>query len=207
MRLWTRPSSPPDPPANLTTIARRFEATPGDRVLIGGVGERWMGDASFGLLAADRLASLPSSSGVQVADLGYSALFVAQDLPAATRAYCRLILVAGVARGRALGTLRRYRWHPAPATSTEIEERIREAGAGAVSLDHLLSIGHHFGVLPPEVVVFELEPVTMTGEALSAQGAAVLEGLVEVLHREAQRGLALASTSGPNGAARNGAPS
>ena len=50
------------------------------RVLIGGVGYRWMRDASFGLVASDALAREQWPDGVEVADLGYGALYVALDL-------------------------------------------------------------------------------------------------------------------------------
>lgn len=155
----------------------------GERVLVGGVGYRWMGDASFGPVVADRLAELPRAPGVEVDDLGYGAHFVAQDLEAADPPYGRLVLVAGVERGRAPGTLQRTLWRPAPCAAEEIQERMREAGAGVVDLDHLLVIGHHFAALPPEVVLFELEPATLAGEHLSPQAAAALPGLLEVLAR------------------------
>lgn len=162
------------------TSGRAREAA-GERVLVGGVGYRWMGDASFGPVVADRLAELPRAPGVDVEDLGYGAHFVVQDLEAAEPPYDRLVLVAGVQRGRAPGTLRRTPWRPAPCAAEEVQERMREAGAGVVDLDHLLAIGHHFAALPPEVVLYELEPVTLQGELLSPRAAAALGELLPVL--------------------------
>jgi Ni,Fe-hydrogenase maturation factor len=49
------------------------------RTLIGGVGYRWQRDASFGLAVVDELARLDRPAGVEVADLGYAAIYVAQD--------------------------------------------------------------------------------------------------------------------------------
>lgn len=153
-------------------------AAAGERVLVGGVGYRWMGDASFGPVVCDRLAELPRAPGVDAADLGYGALYVVQDLADARPPYDRLVLVAGIPRGRPPGTLERRRWRPAPCAVDEVQERVREAGAGVVDLDHLLVVGQHFGALPPEVVLYELEPVTLEGERLSAEAEALVPELL-----------------------------
>ena len=82
------------------------------RVLVGGVGYRRMGDASFGLVVTDELATRPWPPGVTVADLGYGALLVVQDLAAADPPYERLVLLAGVPRGRRPGIAgEKKRWH------------------------------------------------------------------------------------------------
>jgi hydrogenase maturation protease len=150
------------------------------RVLIGGVGYRWQRDASFGLVVSDALAALGSSPGVEVADLGYGALYVTQDLADARPPYTRLVLVAGVTRGRPPGTLQAKRWSPTPIDPEALQARIREAGAGVVDLDHLLLIANYFGALPPDVTTLELEPVDVSGgEELSADAAALLPRAME----------------------------
>jgi hydrogenase maturation protease len=130
-------------------------------VLIGGVGHRWQRDASFGVVASDTFAARHWPEGVTIADLGYGALSVAQDIADAVPKYDRLVLVAAMPRDRERGRLYSY-WQdrPLPADD-EIQERVREAGAGVVDLDHLLVIAHRLGALPPEVFVVELEPVGM----------------------------------------------
>jgi hydrogenase maturation protease len=156
------------------------------RVLIGGVGYRWQGDTSFGLVATDELARLAWPTGVEVADLGYGALYVMQDLADARPPYERLILLAAVPRGRTPGEIYRYRWEGALPDADEIQERVREAGAGVIDLDHLLVIAQHFGALPGEVVVVELEPVDAAGrDGLSPAAAALLPGVAELVRREA----------------------
>jgi hypothetical protein len=61
-----------------------------------------------------------------------------------------------------------------------IQERVREAGAGIVELDHLLVVADYFGALPKDVLIIELEHSGPTpGEALSAEAAALLPALVE----------------------------
>ena len=154
------------------------------RTLIGGVGYRWLGDASFGLLASDRLAEMAWPAGIRVEDLGYGALYAAQDIAAA--APDRLILLAGHERGREPGRLYRYRWQPAACDEEELQARIREAGAGVIDLDHLLLIGNYFKQLPPSVLLFEVEPLqTDDGEALSQPVAALVPAVVRMVREEA----------------------
>lgn len=154
-------------------------------VLVGGVGYRWAGDASFGLEASDRLARRSWPAGVTVEDLGYGALYVAQDLADADPPLARLILLAGVERGRPAGTLERIVWHPRPLDPQELQARIFEAGAGVVDVDHLLAIAQHFEALPPEVVLYELEPVCLDGGVeLSPRALERLEELERTVVRE-----------------------
>lgn len=152
------------------------------RTLVGGVGYRFQRDASFGLAVCDALAALAWPAGVEVADLGYGALHVADDLASARPPWERLILVAAAVRDRPWGTVERRRWTPRAVPPDEVQARIREAGSGVVDLDHLLVIAEHFGALPPDVRVWELEPTDLEGgEGLSAvareQLAAVLDGV------------------------------
>src|SRR5919202_7022132 len=140
------------------------------RVLIGGVGYRWMRDASFGLVASDALAQEAWPEGVEVADLGYGALYAALDL--ADARYDRVVLLGGVARGREPGRLYRARWSPRRVDDAELQARIREAGAGVVDLGHLLLIAQHFGGLPPDVRCIELEPVHVEGGVTLSDAAA-----------------------------------
>ena len=158
----------------------------GLRVLIGGVGYRWLRDASFGLVASDELARLEWPPGIEVADLGYGALYVAQDLADAQPPYQRVILLAGVARGRTPGRIYRYQWEGALPDAEEIQARVREAGAGVIDLDHLLVIAQHFGALPDDVVAIEVEPVDATGgDELSPAVADLLPQVIELVRREA----------------------
>lgn len=157
----------------------------GPRVLIGGVGYWWQRDASFGLLAVDALAALGWPPGVRVEKLDYGALFVAQDLLDVSPPYDRLVLIAGVERGREPGRLHLRRWTAAEAAPEEVQARIFEAGAGVVDLDHLLVIARHFDALPEDVVLIEFEPVDAEGgEGLSAVGRQRLPEAVELARRE-----------------------
>ena len=138
------------------------------RVLVGGVGYWWQRDCSFGLVACERLSGLEWPPGVKVAQLDYGAIYVAQDLADASPPYERLVLVAGVERGREPGRVYARRWHGALPDAEEIQARIREAGAGVIDVDHLLVIAEHFRALPRDVLVLELEPVDAgPGDGLS----------------------------------------
>jgi hydrogenase maturation protease len=149
------------------------------RVLIGGVGYRWQGDASFGLVAGDALARLSWPAGVDVMDLGYGALLVTDDLLAAAPPYERLILLGAVARGRRPGLYER-RWDGALPDPDEIQARVREAGAGVVEIEHLLVVAQHFGALPKDVRIIEFEHGGAAArEALSAEAEALLPDLID----------------------------
>ncbi|MDP8924183.1 MAG: hypothetical protein M3O34_15070, partial [Chloroflexota bacterium] len=80
-----------------------MESVLAPRVLIGGVGYRWMRDGSIGLVASDELMRQDWPAHVEVADLGFGAIYVTQDLAHAEPPYARLVLLAGVARGRTPG--------------------------------------------------------------------------------------------------------
>lgn len=158
------------------------------RVLVGGVGYRWMRDGSFGVVISDLLSTLEWPPHVDVTDLGYGAILIAQDLMYAEPRYTRLVLVAAVERGRQPGTLHACRWVGSPVSDEEIHSRIHEAGGGVVELDHLLVVARYFGVLPDDVVVFELEPAdTGTGEELTLNALQRRDEVIELVRREALR--------------------
>lgn len=176
--------------------------TPARRILIGGVGYRWQRDASFGLLAADALAREAWPPSIAVEDLGYGAIFVAEDLAAAKPPWDALILLAAAERGRTPGRVYRYVVLRREAGADEIQARIREAGAGVIDLDHLLVIGARFGALPPHVVVYEAEPLdTAGGEGLSPELERRFERVLAAVREEA-----LEAGSGPTRARHRGTP-
>jgi hydrogenase maturation protease len=156
-----------------------------DRVLVGGVGYRWFGDGSFALLVSDALAGAEWASTVDVLDLGYGALHVAMDLADADPPYDRVVLIGVTERGREPGQVYRFACDPAVPDPQDVQDRMYEAGAGVVDLDHLLVIGRHFGALPDDVVAIELEPHPgTTGDQLSAGAQALLPQAVDLVRRE-----------------------
>jgi hydrogenase maturation protease len=154
-------------------------------VLIGGLGYRWCGDASFGLVAADELARMPWRDGVRVEDLGYGALHVAMDVADADPPYERVILIGATERGRQPGRLYHFRCDAHGHEGEDFQDRMYEAGAGVIDLDHLVVIGRQLGALPDDVVAIELEPDPgTTGDTLSPGAQALLPGLVELIRHE-----------------------
>jgi len=156
-----------------------------ERVLIGGVGYRWFGDASFGLVATDELAQQDWPDGVDVEDLGYGALHVALDLADAEPPYQRVILLGVTQRGREPDRLYRFRCDGTTPEGEEVQARMYEASAGVIDLDHLIVIGRHFGALPDDVLAIELEPHPgTTGDQLSPAAQALLADALELVRRE-----------------------
>jgi hydrogenase maturation protease len=126
------------------------------RVLVGGVGYRFLRDGALGLYITDTLAAR-AGDGIEVEDLGYHPIGFVQNLQERPP-YDRIVLVGAVARGRTPGTLEAYRWSHALPDEREIQERVSEAVTGIISLDNLLIISEAFGALPEDVRVVEAEP-------------------------------------------------
>lgn len=153
--------------------------------LVGGVGYRWHGDGSFGVLATDALAHVALPSSVMVADLGYGAIYAAQDI--AQSGATRVILVAAVERGDPPGTVRRYRYDKELPSPDEILARVREAGAGVIDLDHLLIIAQQMNLLPSDVLVIEVEPADVgTGTELSPMMQSRLRDVIGMIRAEVE---------------------
>jgi hydrogenase maturation protease len=154
-------------------------------VLVGGVGYRWFGDASFGLIATDAVAGSDWPLGVDVLDLGYGALHAALDLADRDPAYQRVVLLAVTERGREPGRLYRFSCEPDVPDLQDVQDRMHEPGAGVLHVDHLLVIGRHFGALPDDVVAIELEPQPgTTGDGLTMGAQALLPEALEMVRRE-----------------------
>ena len=146
-------------------------------MLIGGVGYRNLRDGSIGLHVIERLADR-AGDGVEVEDISYHPVGLSQNLQDRPD-YDRLILVAGVARGRFPGTISAYRWDGVLPDEREIQTRVSEAVTGVISLDNTLVVCGAFGGLPGDVRVVEVEPASEDwGEELSP---AIEERLPEIV--------------------------
>ena len=126
------------------------------RVLVGGVGYRFLRDESVGPWAVDQLA--PRASGdVEVEDLGYHPVGFIHNLEE-RKPYDRLVFISSVRRGDQPGTLRVYRWEGVLPDAERIQERVAEAVTGVISLDGLLIVTQALGPMPDDVRVVEIEP-------------------------------------------------
>jgi hydrogenase maturation protease len=150
------------------------------RVLVGGVGYRFLRDESVGPYMADHL-SRRTRDGVEVEDLGYHSVGLAQNLQERPP-YDRLVFVAAVRRGREPGTLESYRWSGELPSPAEIQGYVGEAAVGMISLDGHLIVCGAFGALPDDVRVVEVEPGEEGwGDGFSPQIEALLDDIEEAV--------------------------
>jgi hydrogenase maturation protease len=130
------------------------------RVLVGGVGYRFLRDGSVGPLLTEQLAEElagQSYDGIEVEDLSYGPVALSMNLRERS-GYERLVLFGAVQRGRDPGTIESYRWHGELPESDRIQERVAEAVTGVISLDNVLIVCGALGGLPDDVRVIEIEP-------------------------------------------------
>ncbi len=161
--------------------------SPALRVLVAGVGYRLLRDLSFGPLLMDRLKSETWPDGVEIEDLSYGPVGVMHNLDSRPP-YDRIVLVAGVRRGRRPGDVVRYRWSRLLPDPEEIQARVAEAVTGVISIDNLLIIATYFDKLPRDVVVIEVEAADEDwGEAFSPEVEGAIPGVVDEIRRSIAR--------------------
>lgn len=161
------------------------------RVLVGGIGYRNLRDHSIGIEVTDCLAGRSWPDGpdeVVVEDLSYNPIAVVQRLEddPPDRRFRLAVLVAGVARGggRRPGAVTAYRWDGALPPPEEIQRAVTEAVTGVIALDNTLVVARHFGALPAQVVVVEVEPeVEEFGDAFSPVVSGVFPTVCELVTR------------------------
>lgn len=166
------------PAASTTTTTTSTDAAV--RVLVGGVGYRFLRDGSLGPYLADRLGE-DAADGVEVEDVSYHPVGLSQNLQERPP-YDRVVLVAAVQRGRAPGTIEAYRWDGALPPAKEIQDRVAEAVTGVISLDNLLVVCGTLGGFPEDVRVVEVEPADEDwGEDFSPEIERRLPEIVEAV--------------------------
>ena len=126
------------------------------RVVVCGVGYRYLRDNALGVWVTDTLAPR-AANGIEFEDLGYHPVGFVQNLEDRPT-YDRIVLVGAIKRGREPGTVRTYRCDHALTTPKEIQERVSESVTGVISLDNLLVVTEAFGAFPEDVWVVEVEP-------------------------------------------------
>jgi hydrogenase maturation protease len=136
------------------------------RVLVCGVGYRFLRDNALGVYITDTLAP-EASNGVEFEDLGYHPVGFTQNL-AERPTYDRIVFVGAVNRGREPGTVTTYRYDHVLPDVKEINERVGDSVTGSISLDNLIVVSEAFKALPEDVWVVEIEPGDETwGEGFS----------------------------------------
>lgn len=155
-------------------------------VLVGGVSQLYQGDLDLGRLAAERLATEPLGPGVVVEDLHYGAVAVVQRLQdLEPRA---LVLVGAEARGRTPGTVERRRVHAPTLPTDQVQQSVRDAITGYVTIDLIVEVAEGLGALPARTVAIEVEPTrTEVGEELSPAAVSGLDEALRVVQTEVDR--------------------
>ena len=150
------------------------------RVLVCGVGYRFLRDNALGVWVTDNLGP-QASNGVEFEDLGYHPVGFTQNLNERPP-YDRIVFVGAVERGREPGAVTAYRWDHALPSDTEIQDRVGDSVSGSISLDNLLIVSEAFKALPDDVWVVEVEPVDETwGDGFSPQIEAKLPEITETV--------------------------
>ncbi len=160
-------------------------------ILIAGVGYQFLGDLSFGPKLVERLQGMDWPDWVRVEDFGYGPLAILdwfEESPGKT--FERAILAGAVERGRKPGTLTTYSWIAGTPDPELVQQSVLEAGAGVISLENLLVVAQHFGALPADTSVVELEPLEKGWNTeLSVVGEQRLEQAVEWIRGEVRSGV------------------
>lgn len=145
------------------------------RTLIAGVGYSNLRDCSVGPVLAARLAEREWPPGVEVEDYSFGAIDALHKLRAA--AYQRVYFFGAMDRGDVPGTIRRYRFEAGHDPVT-VQQHVTEAAQAVISLDTTMIVAGHFGALPTETLVFEVEPGdTGYGDGFSPEVQEAIEQL------------------------------
>lgn len=140
------------------------------RALIGGVGYPDLADISVSWRVVEILEREALPAGVEVEDISYNPVAVAQRLQDEPddRRFDLLVVVSAVRRGRPPGDLVAYRWDGVLPPPGEVQLAVTDAVTGIIHLDNTLIVTRQFGALPERVAVIEIEPEREAfGEPLS----------------------------------------
>jgi len=154
------------------------------RALIAGFGRPGMRDLDFGRQVVEYLQQLEWPEGVVVEDLSCSAPLVLHRLQELRPA--KVVLLGAVARDLdPPATLRRYRVDLCPPEPAAVHRSIEESVMGMVDLDHTLAMARHWGGLPVDTVVIEVEPAEASfGLGFSEDLAACLDPILDMVREE-----------------------
>jgi len=150
------------------------------RVLVCGVGYRFLRDNAVGVHITDTLAP-QAHNGIEFEDLGYHPVGFTQNLDERPD-YDRIVFVGAVDRSREPGTVTAYKYDHVLPPADEINERVADSVTGSISLDNLIIVAEAFKALPEDVWVIEIQPADETwGEGFSPEVDAKLEEITETI--------------------------
>ncbi len=129
-------------------------------MLIAGVGHPNLKDLSFGQILLAHLENETWPPIVDLENLSFGAVAVLQWFQDSPGKYDKVLFITGVEReGREPGTVNFYKYDFPLLDDEVVQACVAESVTGIIGLDNLLSILHYFKALPPDVEIFELEPV------------------------------------------------
>lgn len=150
------------------------------RVLVAGVGYRFLRDNALGVYITDTLGP-EATNGVEFEDLGYHPVGFTQNLDERPD-YDRIVFVGAVDRQREPGTITAYRYDHVLPDVAEINERVADSVTGSISLDNLIVVSEAFKALPEDVWVVEVQPADETwGDGFSDVIQAKLPEITETV--------------------------
>ena len=150
-------------------------------VLVGGLGYRNLRDHSAGIAVSDILMERKWPAGVFVEDVSYNPVALVEHLK--EERFDRMVIVAAVERpGRPPGRVTAYLWNGELPSNELIQAAVVDAVTGVIFLDNTLIVTRHFGGLPAETAVVEIQPeVHEFGESFSLPVAGAFETLCELV--------------------------
>jgi hydrogenase maturation protease len=156
------------------------------KILVAGIGNKYMGDDGFGPRVADAVATRELPENVEARDVGLCGITLAPDLSD----YDLVIFADAVNTGGKLGTIYRTR-----IKAEEVEEMKPEGpnpfniSIHEARLEELLSFAKTIGTLPPTIVVVGCEVHdTQLGEEMSQDVATAINSAVNIILDELQQG-------------------
>jgi hydrogenase maturation protease len=154
------------------------------RTLIAGYGAPGRRDLNFGERFARLAETLDWPEGVVVEDLSCSAHLVLHRLQELRPA--KVVVVGAVSRGvDPPGTVRRRVVDLPVSNPGDVHTSLTESIGGHVGLDKVLAVVRHFGGLPVDTVVLEVEAAdTSFGLGFSEELAAAVDPLLDAVRRE-----------------------
>jgi len=156
------------------------------RVLIAGLGNKYMGDDSFGPRVIEALMAKNLPEGVEARDVGLCGSTLAPDLGD----YELVIFIDAVKKGGKPGTIYRTEIKAEQVKELKPEDAMRAFtfSVHETGLEELLSFAKKIGTLPPTTIVIGCEILEITlGEILSRAVDAAVPRVVELIVEELQR--------------------
>ncbi|MBA2438489.1 MAG: SpoIIE family protein phosphatase [Acidimicrobiia bacterium] len=157
---------------------------PACRAVVGGLGVPGLRDLDFGRQVVRYLQHLEWPEAVLIEDLSYAAHLVLHRIQELRPA--KVVLVGVVARdGEAPGALRRYRLDVAPPSPELVHQGLSAAVSGMADLDHTLAVVRHWGGLPADTTVIEVQPADCSfGPGFSEELGDCIEPILAMVREE-----------------------